>query len=1517
MLLHSVLIVVGFFNTYRVMKWKRKLLPKTNNADSSNNPIFVPFHLCHYDESLRTSIPSDSSHIRPTIEPFVVTPQVVQPDIRCPLQLLNFISESPIEGIQDSASGCLKRKSPPSSSRDAFSRYSELYGRSVLTKCSLDITPAVEHPNFEKYSDLCRTNAVTGTSKPSMYVVRDTPVVNSQPNDSSHIRPTIEPSVVTPQVVQPDIRRPLQLLNSIFKSPVEGCLKHKSLPSSSRDAFSRYSELCKRSPYVHVVRDTTVVNSQHSLSEPLRLNITERDALLDDRTHLNIPIGGVFRLNDGAYSSGQSEDSVLFDGIIDNVSKKRQRNATVVESSSKKPRYTAPRATYRWIANVTHDDGEGCSSGRLYGYVDLGDCNQQCQYCGAAFWFGKHLKGHSNYRMPKYHLCCWGGRIHMQPSEDLPEYFKNLLQNKHFMENIRAYNQMFAMTSFGAQIDESINHERGPYVFKVSGQVYHWIGSLCPPPGESLRFLQLYIYDTDHEVENRMRHFGGIDDINLDPEIVKGARGYELPTSNVLGAVVFDSGVSGSTDFDVIIQEKAGPPKRISKLYKSYMSLQFPLLFIYGQHGFYLNLKLRTTDGSRQEQKLTMLAYYSYQFHPRVKDYNLIFRTGRLFQQYVVGVYYAIEQSRDGYEVGGRIILLMSFTGGPRYMYAHYLDALAICRKLGNPRFFITFTCNVNWPEIKSFVYGGVSKKGFTTLSYLTVGPFREQDKRGSISKMSAPCMKCDKCSKNFPKKYTSHTFFNDKGQVHYQRRDTSISTTKHHFSLDNSYVVPYNRASLLAFEAHINVEYCRWSMLIKYLFKYISKGTDRIFARVSNPLGESSNVPGMQRITFRDRDNLESIVNLPGQTSTILTEWFTYNEANEDGGHLTYQDFPSKFVWYADRKSWSRRRNSKSSIGRLAYVHPTSGELFYFRILLCHKKGCTQFIDVQMINDVFYPTYRELRFVFAHILTHCDVTYPSKLWGKYWSEMGHDIPEKVSERVTYGRKNYNQQELMQERDESALKLNTQQRKIYDLIIDANLKKQQELIFVYGHEGTASSGIASLLLPLGRTAHSRFKLPLELTKESLCRITKNSHLGKLLANIDLIIWDEAPMNDRRCFEALDRSLRDILTEPHSLFGGKSVLLELWSQFKVFTLTENMRLEKPNISADEHSMISSFASWLLNIGDGNMGDLDPEDPKNTSWVDIPINYLTLQQKVIVCPKNETADMINSKVLEMVQGETKIYLSHDEARPVDNDGAETEMLYPVEHLNTLKLLGYPPHRLELKVWASVMLLWNVNVAGGKWTAKSLPDLTPIAFCCILIDQEIQSNMNIKDIDYFNRILQIGSAYRISNFICEPTSSYQQTLENKTSLHFGRFTKFDNIPATTFPYHYFEFTSYNRLESKIPKPDNNNKMQYPVLTDYIGCIRSVSGITHFKYPNRSEKTLRKIDIENLNGNIIELTLWDEMAEHFGQAKLETMEQPVIIAVSSCCVSKYRDYQLTATPATFYYLNPKIPEAETSRDL
>ena len=52
-------------------------------------------------------------------------------------------------------------------------------------------------------------------------------------------------------------------------------------------------------------------------------------------------------------------------------------------------------------------------------------------------------------------------------------------------------------------------------------------------------------------------------------------------------------------------------------------------------------------------------------------------------------------------EVISRCIVLPStFTGGERYYRQRFQDSLAIVRKVGKPDFFITFTCNPDWPEI-------------------------------------------------------------------------------------------------------------------------------------------------------------------------------------------------------------------------------------------------------------------------------------------------------------------------------------------------------------------------------------------------------------------------------------------------------------------------------------------------------------------------------------------------------------------------------------------------------------------------------------------------------------------------------------------------------------------------------------------------------------------------------------------------------------------------------------------------
>ncbi|GKE11267.1 DNA helicase, partial [Tanacetum coccineum] len=159
-----------------------------------------------------------------------------------------------------------------------------------------------------------------------------------------------------------------------------------------------------------------------------------------------------------------------------------------------------------------------------------------------------------------------------------------------------------------------------------------------------------------------------------------------------------------------------------------------------------------------------------------------------------------------------------------------------------------------------------------------------------------------------------------------------------------------------------------------------------------------SVHLQNMQRIVFRERDRLDSIVVDAHKKKTTLTEWLDYNEHNTDGRHLTYLNFPSEYVWYANR------------------------DLFYQRMLLCHQKCCRSFPGIRTVNDVVYPTCRtacealglleddreweitlqeaaitatpaELWTLFAHILTFCHVSDPVRLWERTWRSMSEDIP--------------------------------------------------------------------------------------------------------------------------------------------------------------------------------------------------------------------------------------------------------------------------------------------------------------------------------------------------------------------------------------------------------------------------------------------------------------------------------------------------------------------------------------------
>jgi hypothetical protein len=101
-------------------------------------------------------------------------------------------------------------------------------------------------------------------------------------------------------------------------------------------------------------------------------------------------------------------------------------------------------------------------------------------------------------------------------------------------------------------------------------------------------------------------------------------------------------------------------------------------------------------------------------------------------------------------------------------------------------------------------------------------------------ARQNSPCMRDGICRKKFPKPYEMETRFDSEGRVYYKRSRTADVVLKNDVALDSAYVVPYNPMLCKVFNAHINVEYRGWSMLIKYLFKYISKGPDRVKFKVT-----------------------------------------------------------------------------------------------------------------------------------------------------------------------------------------------------------------------------------------------------------------------------------------------------------------------------------------------------------------------------------------------------------------------------------------------------------------------------------------------------------------------------------------------------------------------------------------------------------------------------------------------------------------------------------------------------------
>jgi hypothetical protein len=128
-------------------------------------------------------------------------------------------------------------------------------------------------------------------------------------------------------------------------------------------------------------------------------------------------------------------------------------------------------------------------------------------------WYQERKYKRKHTLTPQFQLCCHGGKAQLPLLKKPPKVLHHLLlnnqssQSKNYQTHTRIYNSMFAFSSPGMSIDEEKRGGRGPPNIRIQGQVCHRIGSLLPQDGERPKFAQLYIFDTDNEVQNRMYHF--------------------------------------------------------------------------------------------------------------------------------------------------------------------------------------------------------------------------------------------------------------------------------------------------------------------------------------------------------------------------------------------------------------------------------------------------------------------------------------------------------------------------------------------------------------------------------------------------------------------------------------------------------------------------------------------------------------------------------------------------------------------------------------------------------------------------------------------------------------------------------------------------------------------------------------------------------------------------------------------------------------------------------------------------
>ena len=202
---------------------------------------------------------------------------------------------------------------------------------------------------------------------------------------------------------------------------------------------------------------------------------------------------------------------------------------------------------------------------------------------------------------------------------------------------------------------------------------------------------------------------------------------YRVPTEAEVAIVVpglillnVDADGIGPVNRVISVRKSDNSLFRISEFNGAFDPLHFPLLFPYGDYGFFYELTM--TNG----KNLSVCDFYRYSLMDRGRT-NLILMGGPLLHEFLVHQGIKMETARLNYlrshqsalrtdlykgytdamfagnslnDIGSRVILPSSFMGSPRNMNERYHDSMALVRSFGKPSFFLTITANPKWEEI-------------------------------------------------------------------------------------------------------------------------------------------------------------------------------------------------------------------------------------------------------------------------------------------------------------------------------------------------------------------------------------------------------------------------------------------------------------------------------------------------------------------------------------------------------------------------------------------------------------------------------------------------------------------------------------------------------------------------------------------------------------------------------------------------------------------------------------------------